>query len=238
MPKDDRCGELSPLSPDDDDEKDDIGIGVAHGRPSFSYYRLPEPLLKLPVLKLDGSSFDVQVASSASVQELKLAVENVFSRPPKEDGVQISWPHVWSQFCLCYEGIKLIDDRASLRSLRIKDGEQLRFVRHLSINCSPTKRQPRNHGTILEKNRRTLTAPEDLEKIEENGMNESDRKVGPSQYADEKCHNYEENEAIVGQKEFRLSRFLLRWLSCIRLQSSGRTRLEGRAHSSTSGSNC
>ncbi|RZS17987.1 hypothetical protein BHM03_00050199, partial [Ensete ventricosum] len=63
---------------------------------SCSYFRLPtDPLLRLSVLKLDGSSFDVQIAKTACVGELKEAIEELFSQPSKDGSCIISW---WGPF--------------------------------------------------------------------------------------------------------------------------------------------
>ncbi|CAK8568607.1 unnamed protein product [Lathyrus sativus] len=97
---------------------------------SLSYGRLPSQNLTLSILKLDSSSFQVEVAKTATVAELKDAVEAVF-RPEK-----ISWPLVWGQFCLCYEAQKLVTETDYLREYGIKDGDQLHFVRHISNVCS------------------------------------------------------------------------------------------------------
>lgn len=100
---------LSPFS------SDSAAVFNPHRR-SFSYYRLPVHLLKLTVLKLDGSSFgmtkmclsfihvfswydlnlifsaDVQVPRMASVRELKMAVEEVFDESQKGKTMEsISW---------------------------------------------------------------------------------------------------------------------------------------------------
>ncbi|EXC33715.1 hypothetical protein L484_008959 [Morus notabilis] len=53
-------------------------------RRSFAYHKLPQQLLKLSVLKLDGSFFEVQVRKTATVAELKKAVEDVFSQLPED----------------------------------------------------------------------------------------------------------------------------------------------------------
>lgn len=97
---------------------------------SLSYNKLPQQLLRLSIIKLDGSSFgnsryfhaflpffffkkknviirvsfeliyyvcvlklflDVQIGSSSTVGELKLAVEEVFSWSPKVGQGKISW---------------------------------------------------------------------------------------------------------------------------------------------------
>ncbi|GLT67803.1 hypothetical protein SLA2020_400860 [Shorea laevis] len=101
---------------------------------SLAYHRLPQQPLNLSVLKLDGSCFEVVVARTATIAELKEAVEEVFSQLPRDRDINISWSHVWGHFCLCYKGHKLVDDKASVRLFGIKDEDQLCFVRHLSIN--------------------------------------------------------------------------------------------------------
>ncbi|KAE9467748.1 hypothetical protein C3L33_00349, partial [Rhododendron williamsianum] len=95
---------------------------------NLSYRKLPRQLLiELSVLKLDGSSFDVNVARNASIGELKQAVEEVFSFSPKSGEGNISWSHVWGHFCLCYEGKKLINDKVHIRRFGINDGDQVSF---------------------------------------------------------------------------------------------------------------
>ncbi|EEF35183.1 conserved hypothetical protein [Ricinus communis] len=92
---------------------------------SFAYERLPQEQFRLSVLKLNGSFFEVQVSRMATVGELKQAVENVFTHSPEDDmHMNISWWHVWSHFCLCYKGQKLIHDKAYIQSFGIKDGDQ------------------------------------------------------------------------------------------------------------------
>lgn len=101
---------------------------------SFSYHKLPPHLIKLSLVKLDNSSFDVQVNGNATIGELKETVEDVFVQSPKDGANPISWSHVWGHFCLCYEDQKLVNDRDYIRNYGIKDGDKLHFIRHLSIN--------------------------------------------------------------------------------------------------------
>ncbi|KAJ7978963.1 U11/U12 small nuclear ribonucleoprotein 25 kDa protein [Quillaja saponaria] len=103
-------------------------------RRSLAYHKLPQPCLNLSVLKLDGSCFDVQVPRTAKVAELKEAVERVFSQLQNHREITVSWSHVWGHFCLCYNDQKLVDDKAYIGLYGIHDGDQLRFVRHLSFN--------------------------------------------------------------------------------------------------------
>ncbi|PPD78095.1 hypothetical protein GOBAR_DD24981 [Gossypium barbadense] len=91
---------------------------------SYSYSKLPEEPIKLSVRKLDGSSFDVEVIKSATIADLKLAVQHVFSHMPKKGPGKISWPHVWGHFCLCYDGQKLLTDTDHIMNYGIKDGDQ------------------------------------------------------------------------------------------------------------------
>ncbi|KAI8547460.1 hypothetical protein RHMOL_Rhmol07G0197700 [Rhododendron molle] len=103
-------------------------------RNSFSYDKLPQRPFHLTVRKLDGSSFDVEVARLATIAELKQAVEGVFGYMPREGDGKISWSHVWLHFCLCYDGWKLLTDSEPISNYGIGDGDQVHFVRHVSIN--------------------------------------------------------------------------------------------------------
>ncbi|KAE8783317.1 hypothetical protein D1007_43219 [Hordeum vulgare] len=84
---------------------------LACGCASFSYHRLPEPPLGLTVRKLDDSYFDVRIARSAAVWELKAAIQGVF----------VALYH----FCLCFKDEKMTDDKATFRAFGIKDGDEV-----------------------------------------------------------------------------------------------------------------
>ncbi|KAJ4880638.1 Ubiquitin-like superfamily protein [Raphanus sativus] len=101
-------------------------------RKSFSYSQMPEEPINLTVLKLDGSSFDIEVLKTATVGELKMAVEASFSHLHITGLGNISWPHVWAQFCLSFEDQRLTNEADNLIGLGIKDGDKLRFIRHTS----------------------------------------------------------------------------------------------------------
>ncbi|KAF2584400.1 hypothetical protein F2Q70_00034105 [Brassica cretica] len=105
-------------------------------RRSFNYNQMPEEPIKLAVLKLDGSSFGIQVSKTATVGELKMAVEAAFSHLPITGVGKVSWPHVWAQFCLSYGDHRLINEADYLIEFGIKDGDQLRFIRHISNYCT------------------------------------------------------------------------------------------------------
>ncbi|XP_039004273.1 U11/U12 small nuclear ribonucleoprotein 25 kDa protein-like [Hibiscus syriacus] len=110
------------------------------------YRKLPDQnLLNLSILKLDGSLFDVNVERNATVAELKVAIEELFAELPGETQCCISWSHVWGHFCLVYEGQKLVDNKACVRNYGIKDGDQLEFVKHVSVNQAPIRRRIKQH---------------------------------------------------------------------------------------------
>ncbi|XP_068649296.1 uncharacterized protein [Aristolochia californica] len=191
-------------------------------RRSFTYRRLTHDiLLKLTILKLDGSSFDVRVLKTASVLELKQAVEEVFSRYPNEDD-KISWSLVWGHFCLCYKSNKLVNDKVLLRTFGVQDGDELYFVKHLSINYSPVvKKQQRDQNAAFREHPLSLTGPN------VRGTNSKVKKkkeVAGDQ--DEKSYfalNDQETD-IIGHKEFKLAHFLRHWLAHAKFWSAGRKR--------------
>lgn len=119
---------------------------------TLPYDKLPSQNLTLTVLKLDSSSFQVEVAKTATVAVLKQVVEAAFRHKPEK----ISWPLVWGQFCLCYEGQKLVTETDYLRDYGIKDGDQLRFIRHVSNVCN-FQRKPKKRTVNLKQHGRSLS---------------------------------------------------------------------------------
>ncbi|KAF8035888.1 hypothetical protein BT93_C1799 [Corymbia citriodora subsp. variegata] len=135
-------------------------------RKSFSYSQLPQEPLRLSVLKLDGSCFDIEVMKMATVLELKEAVENFFSFMPKKGTGKISWRHVWGQFCLSYNGQKLVTENDYIIDYGIKDGDQLRFIRHVSSIPSLTKKKSTIWLASSRQSRRSLSRSNSSEKGE------------------------------------------------------------------------
>ncbi|PWA34206.1 hypothetical protein CTI12_AA621400 [Artemisia annua] len=56
-----------------------------------SYQKLPKRRIKLSVLKLDGSSFCVEVSTNATVADVKSALEDYFTLSPKDQRYVVSW---------------------------------------------------------------------------------------------------------------------------------------------------
>ncbi|OWM69619.1 uncharacterized protein LOC116201274 [Punica granatum] len=190
------------------------GFEDADGEPttcsrSYSYHKLPPHLLKLSILKLDGSAFDVLIEKNATVGQLKQAIEDVFISSTSEGPSQISWSHVWGHFCLSFEGWKLLNDRTYVREFGITDGDQLRFVRHLSINYSPMRRRSKSQNHLY----RQPPLSTVFRDTEESSADEEEEKHL-------KAYNLEDHE--VPLPEFSLSHFLRGCISYSRLWGENR----------------
>ncbi|GMI91886.1 hypothetical protein like AT1G80060 [Hibiscus trionum] len=186
------------------------------------YRKLPDQnLLNLSILKLDGSLFDVEIGRNATVAELKVAIEDLFAESPGETQGCISWSHVWGHFCLVYEGQKLVNNKACIRNYGIKDGDQLEFVRHMSVNQSPIKRRSKQHSVPCK-----CLSPRSSydEERQQNLVNNHNCKDGNQDY-------YEDEEEATSLPEFKFAHFLRRWISHTRLLGASRRMLEGRNHS-------
>ncbi|GAB2228209.1 hypothetical protein Droror1_Dr00010039 [Drosera rotundifolia] len=166
-------------------------------------------VIGLSVLKLDGSRFDVQVAKNASVSDLRIAVEEVFSLSAQEDGSEVSWSHVWGHFCLCFDDRKLTNDKALIRQYGITDGDQLHFVRHMTIDYKPRKRHSKDVHTSARSP--FVSLPRHTTRKTTNNQATADENLT---LADNFTHidDYEEDERWPFP-EFRLRYFFRRWLS-------------------------
>ncbi|WOG87778.1 hypothetical protein DCAR_0207009 [Daucus carota subsp. sativus] len=206
------------------DTKDDI----AHRRSSFScavpfviisslsrrsllYNKLPQKPLKITVLKLDDSSFEIEVAKTATIAELRNAVEDAFSHLPRQGSGTVSWSHVWGHFCLCFDGEKLLDDNKYIADYEIRDGDQLLFARHLSINYDmKRKRSPEQIGDFEQSN---ISNTGELDEEIDPGNHESCDDKNPRQYD-------EEDRFSVTTNEHKLAAMLKGWFSYRRVSLS------------------
>ncbi|XP_047306829.1 U11/U12 small nuclear ribonucleoprotein 25 kDa protein-like [Impatiens glandulifera] len=112
---------------------------------TFSDSKLPPPqFINLSVLKLDGSSFDVNVPGNSKVGDIKFAIEELFNSSSLDSTEEFSWSQVWGYFCLCYNGEKLINDKADIQTLGMKDKDQLQFVKHLAMDYTPNSTPARH----------------------------------------------------------------------------------------------
>ncbi|RCV05119.1 hypothetical protein SETIT_1G056900v2 [Setaria italica] len=208
---------------------DCIGALACGRRRSFSYRRLPEPRLRLTVRKLDDSFFDVEIARSAAVWELKAAIEELFFALFDDTEKTIPWQHVWSHFCLCFKDEKLTDDKATLRAFGIRDGDELHFAQHLSVDYSPCKSLPKNQKTAS--HRRSMTSSDDIrprslldDLNEDEGEKFTDSRCSTSVLEDLCIYEYNEERM---EEESRKKGSLFRgWFSYSKLRSNRRTHAE------------
>ncbi|KAL3683968.1 hypothetical protein R1sor_001990 [Riccia sorocarpa] len=89
--------------------------------------------MKVTILKIDITTFDVAVLNTATVRDLKAVVQKkVDSMEESQLGHRhISWRHVWGNFCLTYNHEKLLKDDAILRDFSMNTNDQILFTRHL-----------------------------------------------------------------------------------------------------------
>ncbi|XP_021738778.1 uncharacterized protein LOC110705225 [Chenopodium quinoa] len=142
-------------------------LSIVSSRKSFSYDKLSQAPIHLTIFKLDGSSFGIEVIKMATISDLKQAVESYFSNLPTAETGKISWRHVWTQFCLSYRGQKLLIDSEYIRNYGVRDGDELRFVRHVSIAYNLIKKRSRKRIEASKPCTTTENKEEEISKVEE-----------------------------------------------------------------------
>ncbi|KAI3893504.1 hypothetical protein MKX03_022832 [Papaver bracteatum] len=197
------------------------------------YERLPSNVsIKLQIIKLDGSSFDVHIKRNATVGELKQAVEDVFTLSSSSVANRglISWSHVWGHFCLSFENQKLLNDKDSLESFLIRDGDQLHFLRHLSTNFNRIQRS-KSASASGKKNisRSTFLEPGICEEEKEDtGWVDVISDAAEVNDKDDFAEDNIEKEMIKPPAEFKLSNIFKGWLLNSRSCFAGNSRLRNR----------
>ncbi|XP_034684225.1 uncharacterized protein LOC117913376 isoform X2 [Vitis riparia] len=188
-------------------------------RKASFYWKLPQQPIKLSVLKLDGSCFQIEVTKTSTVAELKQAVEDAFSHLPKKGPGKISWLHVWGHFCLCYNDQKLVTETEYIKNYGIKDGDQLHFVRHQSINYNLRKRRQKRRCGALTQPRMSSCRSDGCEEKESNGEEDDNQEN-------------QKKEIFRKREKFKLSMLLGGWFSYSKLTSPGRRKYEGKTSKS------
>ncbi|KAL1815100.1 hypothetical protein ACET3Z_017674 [Daucus carota] len=86
--------------------------------------------MRISVLKMDGTSFDVHVMNTATVKDLKLGIKKKVNECEQSEmgHRHISWKHVWGNFCLSYHNEKLLDDDVGLQDYGIRNNSQVHFI--------------------------------------------------------------------------------------------------------------
>ncbi|KAK6912070.1 SNRNP25, ubiquitin-like domain [Dillenia turbinata] len=112
--------------------------------------------MRISVLKLDSTSFDVAVLNSATVKDLKVAIKKkVNDAEQSQMGHRhISWKHVWANFCLAYHNEKLINDAVLLQEFGIRNNSQVQFVPYVVSKNLNKHSKRRKHRFFHGLNRR------------------------------------------------------------------------------------
>ncbi|GAB4854589.1 hypothetical protein Ancab_023171 [Ancistrocladus abbreviatus] len=181
-------------------------------RHSFHYDRLPQAPIHLTVVKLDGSCFAIEVGNCATVSDLKLAVERAFSHMPRQGPGKVSWRHVWGHFCLSYDGEKLLNDEEFIKDYGVKDGDQLKFVRHISTSYNLIKKRSRKLVDFPKVSR----TPDVLEESEE----EVDEEVCDhvENLKCQQCRNEDQSPRV--SRESLFTQFFKGWFVYSRLEAT------------------
>ncbi|KAF0890965.1 hypothetical protein E2562_005077 [Oryza meyeriana var. granulata] len=82
--------------------------------------------MRITVVKLDGTSFDVAVLNTATVKDLKMAIRKKINEIEQQQmgHRHISWKHIWDNYCLTHQTEKLIDDNSVLSSHGIRNNSK------------------------------------------------------------------------------------------------------------------
>ncbi|XP_047322996.1 U11/U12 small nuclear ribonucleoprotein 25 kDa protein-like isoform X2 [Impatiens glandulifera] len=110
--------------------------------------------MRISVLKKDSTSF---VNNSANVKDLKLAIKKkVNEREQSNMGHrQISWKHVWKNFCLSCQNVKMLDDSSSLQDHGLRNNAQVHFIPYVASKEFQRHSKRRKHRFFHGLNRKT-----------------------------------------------------------------------------------
>ncbi|KAK6131351.1 hypothetical protein DH2020_034907 [Rehmannia glutinosa] len=103
--------------------------------------------MRITILKLDGTSFEVALMNSATVKDLKLAIKKKVN-DMEESSMghrHISWKHVWANFCLSCHNEKLLDDSASLQGYGVRNNSQVQFIPYVVSRASRKHTRSKRH---------------------------------------------------------------------------------------------
>lgn len=113
--------------------------------------------MRISVLKLDGTSFDVAVLNSARVKDLNLGIKKKVNdmEQSKMGHRHISWKHVWRNFCLMHHNEKLINDSSLLQDFGIRNNSQVHFAPYVMSRGSQRHSKRKKHRFFHGLNRRS-----------------------------------------------------------------------------------
>lgn len=103
--------------------------------------------MRISIIKLDSTSFDVTVMNSATVKDLKLAIKKKVNEMEQSrmGHRHISWRSVWAYNCLSHHNNKLLNDGDALQSFGVRNNSQVHFVPYVMTKESGRHSKRRKH---------------------------------------------------------------------------------------------
>ncbi|XP_015691815.1 U11/U12 small nuclear ribonucleoprotein 25 kDa protein [Oryza brachyantha] len=103
--------------------------------------------MRITVVKLDSTSFDVAVLNTATVKDLKMAIRKKINEIEQEQmgHRHISWKHIWDNYCLTHQSEKLMDDNFVLSSHGIRNNSKVSFLPHIMSRVYRKHSRRRKH---------------------------------------------------------------------------------------------
>eukprot|EP01112_Ceratiomyxa_fruticulosa_P024264 TRINITY_DN979_c0_g2_i6.p1 TRINITY_DN979_c0_g2~~TRINITY_DN979_c0_g2_i6.p1 ORF type:complete len:176 (-),score=33.36 TRINITY_DN979_c0_g2_i6:121-648(-) len=88
--------------------------------------------IRVQVRKISGERIPFIIASDTTLRELKKDIVTEISRreEPLLGKKKISWKHVWKNYCLVFEGVRLLEDNKRLYEWGIKNDSELTWTRY------------------------------------------------------------------------------------------------------------
>ncbi|KAJ6745427.1 U11/U12 SMALL NUCLEAR RIBONUCLEOPROTEIN 25 KDA PROTEIN [Salix koriyanagi] len=168
----------------------------------YSYNKLPEEPLRLSVLKLDASSFEIEVMKKGRERSHGRMCGGIFA---------------------CVMVIrKLLMETDYIKNYGIRDGDQLQFIRHVSGNYSLKKKHSLKKiaGSESPKMCSSLSPSNRSEEEKEQDYKEDE---GSDDLENGSCqHFHDKNDGIVIQDEARWNCFFRQWYMYSRLSTTDR----------------
>ncbi|KAM0950044.1 putative U11/U12 small nuclear ribonucleoprotein 25kDa protein [Dioscorea sansibarensis] len=106
--------------------------------------------MKVTVVKMDTTSFDVTVLNSATLKDLKSAISKKINEVQQAQMGHrfISWRHVWNNFCLSHQNEKLIDDKSLLADFGIRTNSKVNFTLYVISRLFRKHSRRRKHSIV------------------------------------------------------------------------------------------
>ncbi|XP_078171290.1 ubiquitin-like superfamily protein [Carex rostrata] len=103
--------------------------------------------IRLTILKMDNTSFEVAVLNSATVKDLKVAVRKKVNEMEQANmgHRHISWKHVWANYCLVCNGAKLINEKSLLSAYGIRNNCKIEFLPDVTSRLREKHSRRRKH---------------------------------------------------------------------------------------------